>query len=330
MKKLLQAVTLATATGLAACSTAKLANAQDVDVVHIKYTETEYDISNTQEETQQETRNILGNRDITIPIHKLCQLMEELDNKRLKQLENLREYVYYTKLLLNEIKARGIIDYGENLDFDLNSILSNKRSKALLEFQKKFNRLLPGDHQISVDGKIGRETIGAILTVLNSEFHPNAPNRTQEIFYVASHNEQYYAQKRKEWAEQDRIDEKNRKIFESLDREKVETYTRQILNLTPQSGPIVLPDTMNSLEAGMALWKVWESTLNKHIMEDLTSEHFIKSKDKNYRKFPKIIVSKSLKEIITIQLIPYLERLYDWSDTEGSPTNFNNSLIIKD
>lgn len=319
MKKLIQALTLAAATGLTAYSTVELAEAKD--------TETQYDITKAQEKTQKETRNILGDRrpevNISIPVHKLDKLMDELHSKRLNQLENLGEYVYYTKLLLNEIKARGIIDYGENLDFDLNTIISNKRSKALLEFQKKFNRLLPGEHQISVDGKIGKETIGAILTVLDGEFHPNAPNRTQEIFYVASHNKEYYAQKRREWAEADEQKRIDRIFFDSLDQEIIEFYRHGFDILCVTNKEITLPNGIDSNEVGMALWKIWREFRNKPGSD-------FRHKQESKCILPKMYINKSLKENIAKQLIPYLERLYDWSNTEDSPRNFYKSLIVKD
>ena len=319
MKRLLQTVTLATATGLAAYSTIELAEAKNND-----------DITNTQEKTQQETRNILENRRpegyINIPVHKLNKLMDELNSKRLNQIENLEYYVYYTKLLLNEIKARGIIDYGENLDFDLNTIISNKRSKALLEFQEKFNRLLPGEHQISVDGKIGKETIGAILTVLSGEFNENSPNLTLEIFYVSSHNQEYYAQKRREWAEADEQKRIDRIFYNSLDQEVIEFYKDGFEIICSETDEeITIPEGVGSIEAGMALWQIWIESKNKH-KRDCTCIH-----QRSYcRRLPKMYISQSLKENIAKQLIPYLERLSVWNNTEASPKNFYKSLIVKD
>lgn len=330
MKKLLQTVTLAAATGLAACSTVNLAEAKNNDDQTLEYTETQNEITNTQEETQQETRNILENRrpegNINIPVHKLNELMDELHSKRLNQFENLGEYVYYTKLLLNEIKVRGIIDYGENLDFDLNTIISNKRSKALLEFQKKFNRLLPGEHQISVDGKFGKETIGAILTVLHGEFNQNLPNLTLEIFYVASHNKEYYAQKRREWAEADEQDRIDRIFYDSMDQEVIEFFKDGFEIICSETDEeITIPEGVDSIEAGMALWEIWIESKNKH-KRDCTCIH-----QRSYcRRLPKMYIPQSLKENIAKQLIPYLERLSVWNDTEASPTNFYKALIVKD
>ncbi|MBI96007.1 hypothetical protein CL656_02570 [bacterium] len=330
MSKLLRTTIFATALKLAGCSMPKQQPAE-TQVLETQVLETQ--VARVIKSTEEQASAALNDQpespasekvSLRYSQYKLNELMDLLDVKKFSQIENASSYIVCIKKLLNEAQKRGIVNFGEDLALD--SVLSNDDTKAIIAFQKAFNNLLPAGHRISVDGKIGPETIGALLTVVYDQFKRDNAELTLIIFFVSSHNKKYYKEQREEWAAQDKIDEENRRFFESLDREKVETYTRQILNLTPQRGPIVLPDTMNSAEAGMALWYVWSSTENEQRFNDLIRDSFAISKITTCERLTNVILTEELKRKIKEKIIPYLQGLYRWGDAPDSPTNFYNSL----
>jgi len=260
---------------------------------------------------------------VAVAREKLVESYNDIKDKRFSKLENSGGYVVMVQRLLNKAKADGIVDFGNDLVLD--SIIGDNMEGAIKAFQIAFNKFLPAGTRMAEDGLIGPKTIKALLIVSGHYFNTFSSEDIARDF----DSEPLWPESVQSGDEIDSEYDNDKRFIESLDQNIIGDRVRDILNLTPQNGPIVLPDTMNSMEAAMALWKVWSHTLNPTMFNNFMGEYFDITKVTTWSKLPKMYVSKSLKEIILKQLKPYLDRLFSWEeDSEISPTKFYDSLEV--